>query len=281
MFDDPPPDIPTPTRDDLRREEAARERMGILRGEFKRQMAYLVDCGLLDAAGLSEDAYKRRLLWPLDFALSRLYDGTNAPTWAEGNIPLLVVLTGHVVPLLKQITMRKPDRRAGSFDGRLALDRIRTADDTSIRAVAYLAIDVDPGAHRQLPIKKPEEQGDIFEQPTPRNEAEALLKANRFPCTLEEGIALDTHYGASLRERWKNDMVCLPGTSHLRWFGSRENTYFETVVLEVEGYGSNPKASAFYTEFGLGTFSVNFGDIAFGVASCGQRAFPDPYDHAA
>lgn len=127
-------------------------------------------------------------------------DGAATPT----RVPYAVVVTGDVVapeetvPLLRLHTPSGPGSKPGIVDrnhGEGGLAAYRSIPSCTPPATAYLLVDV--------------ERGEEFCGVTPEDATATVLARGRTPLTIEEGIALVTHWPAVLE---KNRCFMLAGS---------------------------------------------------------------------
>jgi hypothetical protein len=148
--------------------------------EFQRQVATLQRLGYAGLAGMSSDAFGK-LLAPLETRLDELRAAVAAP------IPFVLVLDRGVVSAEQAMPLVEQDGRHGVVDMNptepSAFSPLAEVDLP--RGPAYLAVDVDTGA----------ETLDV----TPDDALQLLAAKGRSPLTIEEGIAVLTHYPGVLR----------------------------------------------------------------------------------
>jgi len=140
-----------------------------LRAELARQVANL-----------------RRLGYP-DLAVAALearLDGI-LPSGVEGRIPLVVVVRSDVVPTAEAVSRVELDGKP-AFTDMDDLERFATIDGIDVPdGLVYLVTDVDAGA------------GTL--NVTPDDALESIAAAGRSPLTIDEGVALVTHFPELLR----------------------------------------------------------------------------------
>ena len=139
--------------------------------------------GYAKLAGMHADAFLQ-LFAPLRARLTELPE-----TIAEADIPLVLVLDRSLVPAEKSMPLVEQDGRQGVVD----MNPTEPGAFTPINGMnvpdgpAYLAADVDTG------------EGTL--DVTPDDALPLITAQGRFPLTIEEGIALLTHYPGVLRAR--------------------------------------------------------------------------------
>jgi hypothetical protein len=147
--------------------------------EFDRQVATLLDRGYPRAAGLSATEFVERLA-PLREYTASLDAGCDTERGAFG---FVIVVSGALVPASAAITLVQRRGNAG-FLSMLAPDELaRFAPIDSVRLPAgdaYLLRAVDNGAASR--------------NVTPDDALATIGAAGRSPLTIEEGIALITHF---------------------------------------------------------------------------------------
>ncbi|AIJ26070.1 DUF5701 family protein [Amycolatopsis methanolica] len=146
--------------------------------EFDRQVANLVDRGYPALAGLDEDGF-RALVEPLRAAARA---GDLDPE--AGAVPFLLVVTRKVASI--EETMPRTTLYRGKLPGFVdhsfepgSLDRFVSTVDLPAPA-AYLLLDV--------------ERGEEFRGAVPNDAMEVIAGRGRTLLTIEEGIALITHF---------------------------------------------------------------------------------------
>ncbi|GAB3566320.1 DUF5701 family protein [Amycolatopsis endophytica] len=146
--------------------------------EFDRQVANLVDRGYPALAGLDEEGF-RALVGPLRSAAR-----SGAPDPDAGRVPFLLVVTRKVVPI--EETMPRTTLHRGRLPGFVdhsfepgSLERFAATVDLPAPD-AYLLFDV--------------ERGEEFCGVVPNDAMETIAGRERTPLTIEEGIALVTHF---------------------------------------------------------------------------------------
>jgi len=154
-----------------------------LEHELDRQTANLRRLGYARIAGMSDDAFAL-LFAPLRARLDELPAAA-----AESEIPFVLVPDPVLVPAARSMPLVEQDGRQGFVDMNPAQpDEFATIEDVEVPAgAAYLAVDVDTGAET-LNV-------------TPDDALPRIAAAGRSPLTIEEGIAVLTHYPGLLRSR--------------------------------------------------------------------------------
>ena len=150
------------------------------RQEFDRQVDTLVSKGYPQHAGMSEEAFRSHLE-PL---------ATLAPaplTTAADRIPFVIVVTTALVPTSDAVAAI--DWRGRSGFTHLAADelaRFQPIEDIDVpESLAYLALDLDTGR-------------DTLNLP-PNDAMKWIVGAGRSPITIDEGVAMLTHFPDLLR----------------------------------------------------------------------------------
>ena len=154
--------------------------------ELERQVERLVERGYPAAAGLSERAFRARLA-PL---ASRL-DGVPARkmTGDGGRLPFVVVVGSGLVPRAAAVPLMELRGKRGFTDMPAEdLDRFAPTDRVALPSgPAYLVTDIDTG----------EDTLNV----TPEDALKTIVKRRRSPLTIEEGVALVTHYPELLKTK--------------------------------------------------------------------------------
>ncbi len=162
--------------------------------EFDRQVDNLLRKGYHTAAGMDEDAFRKRLEPLRDRAGELAGLGREAP---DGHIPFVLVIEGDLVASEKAMSLVERQGKEGFtiLDG-ADLGRFQAIEGLVLPGGdAYLLVDVDTG----------EETLNV----TPDEALKRIQAAGRSPLTIDEGIAVVTHFPDALR---KNHCFSLPGS---------------------------------------------------------------------
>jgi hypothetical protein len=170
---------------------AAKTRLNL---EFNRQVETLLAKGYPKLAGLSARAFLalcERLRTHLRLA-ARL-----SPDPATGRIPFVLVVQSHCVRPAVAMTRVRREGRAGLVSMQpVAPDDFQPITSLRVpRSVVYLLIDFD--------------RGDRFRNVRPEDALRQITANRRSPLTIEEGVAVLTHYPDWLI---KNHCFSLPGS---------------------------------------------------------------------
>jgi hypothetical protein len=151
------------------------------RSEFDRQVNTLLSKGYPKLAGVSEGAFLRHIT-----PLKRLLSEPSAP---DGHIAFVVVVTSELVPAVDAMPLVQLAGRSGfTTMDRDDLKRFVPVDGLAQpQGSAYLIADIDTGA------------GTL--NVTPDEAMTTIAAQNRSPLTIDEGIALVTHYPDVLKTR--------------------------------------------------------------------------------
>ena len=160
--------------------------------EFDRQLGTLLDLGDPALAGLPVADFTA-LLAPLR-AVAEAAGG--APATAD-RVPFVVVLPAKLVPVAATMPLTALDGRPGGVAGLLPdVERFVPTDLAPAPAPEpYLLVDVDRGAE--------------FRNRAPEAALPVLAERGRSPLTVEEGVALVTHFPGTLV---KNHCFSLAGS---------------------------------------------------------------------
>ena len=144
--------------------------------EFERQVTNLVGKGYPQIAGLSEEEFREQLA-PLEDRLADLDIG-------NGEVPFLLVVSPDLVPAGRAVEhVEREGKRSVSVLEPAELERFTPIPEVELPVgCAYLLLDVDTGA--------------ATKNVTPNDALGLLLDEGRSPLTVEEGIALLTHFPA-------------------------------------------------------------------------------------
>ncbi len=161
--------------------------------EFDRQVDTLIRKGYPAAAGLAENEFLAHI-GPLR---ARLADLVLPSQEMEGRLPFVIVIKRELVAVEKAMSLVERDGKKGI----ISMYPVKPADFKPIDRVtvpdslAYLLMDID--------------RGDETINVTPDDALEEIKKQGRSPVTIEEGIAVVTHYPEFLK---KNRCFSLPGS---------------------------------------------------------------------
>ena len=151
--------------------------------ELDRQVENLLARGYPELAGLSEDEFVEQLA-PLERCLPERGDSENG-----SRIPFLLAVKSDVVPAERAMPLVEVDGKRGV----VRMDPTEPSESAAIDGLdvpsgpAYLVVDVDPG---QCTLNV-----------TPDAALEQIVGASRSPLTIDEGVALVTHFPDALT-RW-------------------------------------------------------------------------------
>lgn len=164
--------------------------------EFDRQVATLFDRGYAELAQLSEDTFRNEL----ESLRKKLPESIEAKVDLEkGTLPFVIVVKSSLVSSAQ--TMELVEK-----DGRQGITKLFPHEPTDFNTIAeveipasnmYLLIDIDRGKEN---INLP-----------PNKAMEMIKEAGRSPLTIDEGIAIVTHYPEYLI---KNNCFSLLASRH-------------------------------------------------------------------
>ena len=147
--------------------------------EFDRQVENLVHLGYPKIAGISEEEFTSRVrplkekVAPLDMPVINL---------EQGHLPFVIVIKEKFIPVEKMMTLVERESKKGIVNlYPIEPDSFQPNEEITVRGgIAYLLVDIDRG---------------IETINIPPQDALPLIKAKgRSPLTIEEGIAIVTHY---------------------------------------------------------------------------------------
>lgn len=161
---------------------------------FDRQVATLLDKRYPDLAGLSINQFMARLA-PL-----RQHIASLNPDAASGRIPFVIVIQHALIPTQSAMQQVIVKRKSGS----VRMFPAQPEDFQPIEglpipdSLAYLLIDVDTGR-------------DTLNV-TPTDALRTITGAQRFPLTIDEGVALVTHFPEVLSDRQRYNCFSMLGS---------------------------------------------------------------------
>ncbi len=150
-----------------------------LRNEFDRQVENLVQKGCPKAAGVSAEQFLKHIE-PLKKRINRL--AVSEMDLEKGRLPLVVVIKSEWVAADKAMSLVKRQAKNGytKMFPRVPQD-FKTIDRVTLPVgMAYLLVDIDRG--KDNINMTPDEALDVIE------------KEKRSPLTIDEGVAIVTHY---------------------------------------------------------------------------------------
>lgn len=183
-----------------------------IRSEFERQSNILTEKGYPQAAKLSRADFLEHLA-PLANSVENL--PVNTVNLEEGYIPFVIVVTAGLVPTLQ--AMAKVERQ-----GKQGVTKLYPHEPTDFQPIesvsvpdapVYLLVDVDRG---KTTINK-----------APNEAMNLITKENRSPLTIDEGVAIVTHYPDFLM---RNNCFSLLASRHTKdkrvpaiWINSKKH----------------------------------------------------------
>ncbi|MEJ2232727.1 MAG: DUF5701 family protein, partial [Syntrophobacterales bacterium] len=165
--------------------------MDILREIFSQQINTIIERKFHVPTGLSESDFIKRHIMPLKQLLVENDKNTEID---ESRISILVVVPHTIVPLsyqLERIRERINDRPLAHI---IQPEWFENAKGVSTPDKPYLLLDV--------------ESGSAMKNTTPKKCVQTFRDAGRFALTVDEGIALISHFPEILESHW----VDLPGS---------------------------------------------------------------------
>ena len=148
--------------------------------ELDRQVGNLRHHGYPELAGMTEDE--------LDALVRPLRDRLPDAGTGNGRIPFVVVVTSSLVPTVDAVRRWSVDGRAGFTDMGAELPDYRPVEGLELPAdPVYLLLDVDTG-------------GDTLNV-CPNDALPRIRDAGRSPVTIDEGVALVTHFPEVFADR--------------------------------------------------------------------------------
>jgi hypothetical protein len=156
-----------------------------IKDEFDRQVENLLKKGYPEAAGMSEEKFTG--------IISPLKDSLCAGVIPEkdldkGILPFVLVIKSSLVPLEKMIVLINREGKRGIISmSPVAPPDFQPTGKVDIPvSLAYLAVDIDRG-EETLNVR-------------PKDALPAIWKKNRSPLTIDEGLAILTHYPDFLKK---------------------------------------------------------------------------------
>jgi hypothetical protein len=165
--------------------------VGILTELFSQQIKTITERRFHEATGLSESDFINRHIMPLK---QLLVNNDKDTTIDESRIPILVVVPHTIVPLSYQLEMIRESINDVQLEHLIKPEWFENAKGVSTPDRPYILLDVETGyAMKNTPPKKC---------------VQRFRDAGRFALTVDEGIALISHFPGVLESHW----IDLPGS---------------------------------------------------------------------
>lgn len=151
----------------------------MLQQEFKRQISNLIQKGYPSITGQSEEDFRKQLE-PLR---QKVVELEHAGVFAQkGEVPFVIVIKREWIDAERAMQLVERKNKAGfSIMASEELNRFAPIEGIELpEGVAYLLVDIDTG----------QETLNV----TPIQAMEIIKNENRSPLTIEEGVALITHF---------------------------------------------------------------------------------------
>ena len=165
--------------------------MDILLELFSQQIKAIIEKEFHVPTGLSESDFINRHIMPLKQLLVENDKDTKVD---ESRIPILVVVPHIIVPLSYQLERIRESINDIQLEHLIKPEWFENAKGLSTPDKPYLLLDV--------------ESGYAMKNTTPKKCAQTFNEAGRFALTVDEGIALISHFPEILESHW----VDLPGS---------------------------------------------------------------------
>jgi hypothetical protein len=147
--------------------------------EFDRQVNNLIKKGYPQAAGLAVESFLE-CVEPLKKKTGRL--SAQKSDLETGNLPFVIVIKSELASIEKMMALIEREGKAGIISmSPVAPDSFKPVEEVNIpKSPAYLIFNIDRGKET-LNVR-------------PDDAIEIIRERNRSPLTMEEGIAILTHY---------------------------------------------------------------------------------------
>ena len=175
--------------------------MSILRELFDTQLNTIRERKFHLPTGLSENDFVNRHILPLKQLLAKNIKDTDVE---ESHIPVLIVVPHSIVPLSYQLERTRERINDIQLEHIIKPEWFENAKGVSTPDKPYLLLDV--------------ENGYGMKNTTPKKCVATFNDAGRFALTVDEGIALITHFPDVLESHW----VDLPGSVLIHKFVGEE-----------------------------------------------------------
>ena len=208
-------------------------------------------------ANLSEGAFINRHLIPLKQMLVSLNVDT---AFRENRIPFLLVVPHNIVSLSYQLESIRNIINERQLEYLIKPEWFENAQGVLTTDKPYLLIDV--------------ETGYAMKNITPRKCVKAFNDEGRFGLTIDEGIALITHFPEVLESHW----IDLPGSILIHKFAGQDAMKRGMLGALPPGFGKTTFVPTLYYKFynSLRLYYINeMTETPYsGSASCGSRLSP-------
>jgi len=173
----------------------------ILAELFARQVNTIMERKFHIPTGLSESDFVNRHIMPLKQLLPKNIKDTKIE---ESHIPILIVLPNTILPLSYQLERIRENLNDTQLDHIVKPEWFENAKGVSTPDKPYLLLDV--------------ETGYVMKNTTPKKCVKTFKDDRRFALTVDEGIALVSHFPEVLESHW----VDLPGSVLIHKFVGEE-----------------------------------------------------------
>jgi hypothetical protein len=163
----------------------------ILREIFSQQINTIIERKFHIPTGLSDNDFIDRHIMPLEQLLVKNDKDTKRD---ESRIPILVVVPHTIVPLSYQLERIRESINDMQLEHIIKTEWFENAQGVSTPDKPYLLLDV--------------ETGYAMKNTTPKKCVQSFRDAGRFALTVDEGIALISHFPEVLESHW----IDLPGS---------------------------------------------------------------------
>ncbi|MFW6112742.1 MAG: DUF5701 family protein [Thermodesulfobacteriota bacterium] len=221
---------------------------------FNQQVKRVIDWNYPTLAELSQDDFMARYIDPLWQVLEK----SPVATKARGSrIPFLLVVPHNVVPLSYQLECIREKINRKQLEYIIKPEWFENASGVSTPDKAYLVLDVDTG-----------EAGTNI---TPAKSVKKFGQEGRSALTIDEGLALITHYPEVLESHWLD----LPGSVLIHKCAGQDAAQRGMSGALPPGFGRTTFIPTFYYKYydDLRLYYINEATETpySGSASCGQR----------
>jgi hypothetical protein len=175
--------------------------VGILEELFAKQVKTILERKFHAPTGLSESDFINRRIMPLERLLAKNVKDTEIE---ESHIPILIVIPNAVVPLSYQLERIRESINDLELEHIIKPEWFENAKGVTTPDKPYLLVDV--------------ENGHAMKNTTPKRCVDTFNDEGRFALTVDEGIALISHFPEVLESHW----VDLPGSVLIHKFVGEE-----------------------------------------------------------
>jgi hypothetical protein len=224
---------------------------------FTKQTGRIIERKFHVIAGLSESDFINRHLMSLKQLLIQYYEGAE---FKENRIPFLIVVPHTIVPLSYQLKTIRESIGDTRWEYVIQPEWFKNAEGVATPEIPYLLLDVDTGY--------------ALRNTRPKKCVEIFTAEGRFALTIDEGLALITHFPEVLESHW----IDLPGSVLIHKLAGQEAMKRGMLSALPAGFGLATFVPTLHYKYynSLRLYYVEeMNETPYsGSASCGRRLAP-------